>query len=810
MAWAPVFTDGKPLFIERDGILAPAWSEEPCDTDCCGEDPPPPLTCTPCLNVTIAGLPLWTSNDGLFVVDYRPLNGGYQLALAGGQGSTCCTWGTTVNIPIPGSGGSIASISATCCNGEAFVFFQGSGGAPILLLSADPADTVGTCPTGFSHPLNNGYQLVGPPVGGTATGTPANCTSPPICIPPTVAFVNTPPANTTSTTATFTWTTTGTVGATLLKLDGGTAVSPTSSGVHNYHSLTPGPHTVEIEVLSLGGCGNASASYTWTVEGEPPVCIPPTVGFTSVPPLSTQNTTATFNWSTTGTVALTAIRLDDLPFTNPSGSNTHTYSNLSVGTHTVTVQVQAPCGIASDSFTWTVTSEPCVPPTITLTQTPPASTTSTDANFTWTTTGTVATTLIRIDGGAFTTPSGSSAHSYSNLSPGNHSVEVQAQSGSCGNASALYTWTITVPCVPPTVTLTQTPPVQTTNTTAVFAWTTTGTVALQFVRIDGGPLLNPSGSNTHTFNNLAPGTHQVEVQVQSGACGNASAFHIWEISAPCVPPQVTFTQTPSNPTTSTSAAFAWNSTGSITQTTIRIDGGAPQTPNGTNAHTFSNLATGSHTVEVFVGGPCGTDTDTYTWQITPATTLCEKVNSLFQLIGTAEPNVDVEITFSGVFANNCGLTNYNRTYLIPGPHVPINNCPDVTVCETIIDTVGCGVISGTYPDGSWILCPNLNLAQINGLPTLAWLLCTGCTSPGISTPPMIRVRSSVPATGTSGDQFADFAASGTAQVTALVDQMLATGSCQIPFFSQIPANPGPTTGFPNRDFRFATCTIRIL
>jgi hypothetical protein len=718
VAWAPIFTDGKPLFIEREGILAPAWAEEPCDTDCCPEDPPPPLNCTPCLNVTIAGLPLWTSNDGLFQADYRPLNGGYQLALGGGQGSTCCTWGTTVSIPIPGTGGSVTQISATCCNGEAFVFFNLSSPSPIFQLSADPAATVGNCPTGFSHPLDNGYQLVGPPVGGTATATPANCTPPPECIPPTVAFVNTPPATTTSTTATFTWSTTGTVGATSLKLDGGMGMAPISPGSHTYQFLTPGPHTVEITVLSLGGCGNASASYTWNVEGPPPECFPPTVGFTSVPPLSTQSTTATFQWATTGTVALTAIRLDDLPFTNPSGSNTHTYSNVSVGTHTVTLQVQAPCGTASDSYTWTVTSPP-------------------------------------------------------------------------------------PECIPPTVTLTQTPPATTTSTSATFNWTTTGTVVLQFVRIDGGSLINPSGNNTHTFNNLAPGVHQFEVQVQSGQCGNASAFFTWEVTTPCTPPQVTFTQAPPDPTISTTATFTWTTTGTATTTTLKLDGGAPVTPSspGTNTHVFNNLPLGTHVVEITVTSPCGNATDTHIWRIDAPANLCEKIFDLLNIQGTSA-SIDAEITFSGASVSGCIPPGYNRTFLLPGPRVLAAACPDVHVCEMITTQV-CGTLLTGYADQSWVLCPRPG-QQFENQPTLSWLICTTCTSAGGVSGPQIRVRVSYPFVD-GRQQFADFRAVGTAQVETLVDQMLATGSCVVPFHSQV--NP---PGFQQFNFAGATCTLRIL
>lgn len=543
-------------------------------------------------------------------------------------------------------------------------------------------------------------------------------------------------------------------------------------------------------------------------------CTSPTVNFTLTPGDPTPDDTPTFEWATTGTVSITTLTLDDgEPIEMITGQTSYTFGHLEPGPHTVVIEVDSNgCGTATDSYSWTQVPIPnCVAPTVTFTQTPPATTTDTSATFQWTTTGTVTLTLLRLDGGPPIAPISSNIHTYQFLAPGTHTVEIEVDSQQCGEDFESYTWTITggQPCVPPTVTLTQTPPNPTQQTSATFAWTTTGTVAQTFVRIDSGPQMNPSGNNTHTINNLTPGPHTFEVEVQSGDCGNASASYNWQINAPCTPPTVNFTQTPPASTTSTSATFAWSSTGSVAATTIRIDNGPWLTPSG-NTHTFTNLSQGTHTVDVLVDSQqCGTDTESYTWQITGTATLCEKVNNLFQLLGTSNPNVDVEITFAGVFANNCGVTNYNRTYLIPGPNVLVNNCPEVTICELIEDHEACGTVIGTYNDNAWILCPTPDTFDVK-VPTLAWLLCTGCTTPEITTPPMIRVRSSFPSTSNGAAQFADFAASGTSQVESLVDQMLATGQCQIPFFQQLPANPGPTTPFPRRDFRFATCTIRVL
>lgn len=46
MAKKPVFRNGKPLWIRRNGILKPAWSDDPCDEECCEECPPCEAECT--------------------------------------------------------------------------------------------------------------------------------------------------------------------------------------------------------------------------------------------------------------------------------------------------------------------------------------------------------------------------------------------------------------------------------------------------------------------------------------------------------------------------------------------------------------------------------------------------------------------------------------------------------------------------------------------------------------------------------------------------------------------------------------------
>lgn len=85
MVWAPVFrgTPPVPLFIERDSVIAPAWSEDPCDescceagiTDCCDGTMPEQIS------VTFSGI-----SDGEFCETCETLNDTYVLDYL----SNCC------------------------------------------------------------------------------------------------------------------------------------------------------------------------------------------------------------------------------------------------------------------------------------------------------------------------------------------------------------------------------------------------------------------------------------------------------------------------------------------------------------------------------------------------------------------------------------------------------------------------------------------------------------------------------------------------------------------------------------------------
>ena len=240
------------------------------------------------------------------------------------------------------------------------------------------------------------------------------------------------PFNGPNTTAFFRWTTQHFVAQTSVRLDGGAAeVLPPGTTSKTYNNLSVGSHNFAVTVQNA--FGSAIDSRQWSVTGNPPP--PPTVTLTQSPPASTDQTNATFAWSTTGQIDTTTCELDGVV---SNCTSPKTYTGLTAGPHNFKVTVANATGSDQKVHNWTVTQPTPGPPTVTLTQTPPAETASTIATFVWSTTGQITATLCTIDGQpAFC----SSGVSY-NLAPGQHTFRVDV-SNSFGSDFAEYQWLIT-------------------------------------------------------------------------------------------------------------------------------------------------------------------------------------------------------------------------------------------------------------------------------------------------------------------------------------------------------------------------------
>jgi len=165
---------------------------------------------------------------------------------------------------------------------------------------------------------------------------------------PTVTLTSGPASSTTSTGASFGWTTSGTVSTTTCSLDNATAVA--CSSPRTYAGLATGAHSFRVTVAN--SAGSASASYSWTVTTTTPTATAPNVWLTTGPSRYSYSRTASFTWSTSGTVTSTTCSLDYAVAVQCASPRS--LIGLGVGSHRFAVTVRGPAGSASTSYTWYV------------------------------------------------------------------------------------------------------------------------------------------------------------------------------------------------------------------------------------------------------------------------------------------------------------------------------------------------------------------------------------------------------------------------------------------------------------------------
>ncbi len=165
---------------------------------------------------------------------------------------------------------------------------------------------------------------------------------PPSASAPTVSLTSAPATSTTSTSAWFGWTTTGSPTSVTCSLDGGAAVA--CSSPRSYSGLAVGSH--RFVVTAANGAGSASATYSWTIGSSSTSA--PTVRLTSFPVPHAWY--SRFAWTTTGTVTSTTCSLDAAPPVSCASPTTYYY--LAPGRHTFTVRVSNAAGWFSSTYAW--------------------------------------------------------------------------------------------------------------------------------------------------------------------------------------------------------------------------------------------------------------------------------------------------------------------------------------------------------------------------------------------------------------------------------------------------------------------------
>jgi hypothetical protein len=213
----------------------------------------------------------------------------------------------------------------------------------------------------------------------------------------------------------------------------GAPFSPCSSPL-DYSGLGDGPHSFAVRAIdAAGNQSSPTAPYKWTIDTVNPV-----VTLTDKPPLITNQTTASFSFSSSKAGSAYACRLDAGKFA--SCTSPRVYTGLGDGTHTFFVRATAP-GTTSPTteYTWTVDT---VAPSTTITSTPPASSNSATATFAFTSSEQGSTFACSLDAAGFTYCA--SPQTYAGLGDGTHTFRVQAvdAAGNADTTPATYTWQI--------------------------------------------------------------------------------------------------------------------------------------------------------------------------------------------------------------------------------------------------------------------------------------------------------------------------------------------------------------------------------
>ena len=203
-----------------------------------------------------------------------------------------------------------------------------------------------------------------------------------------------------------------------------------------------------------------------------------------------------------------------------------------------------------------------------------------------------------------------------NLAAGDHSFRVKA-ADKAGNVSAILSFNWKVDLTQPTLTLSQKPNLFTSSRSATLAFSGTSfgaPLSSYQCKVDSGVFA--ACSSPITISNLPDGSHTFTVQgTSSGGVTSAPLSYSWTVDLGA--PSVTISQKPANPTTQTSAQFAFmtaDSGSGIASTQCKLDGASYSAC--TSPVNFSAVAVGSHQFTVMVTDKAGnSQTATHSWMV---------------------------------------------------------------------------------------------------------------------------------------------------------------------------------------------------
>src|SRR6266851_1267825 len=416
------------------------------------------------------------------------------------------TW--TIDLTVP-----VASITAptptnpTDLTTASFTFTSTKAGTFSCKLDAAAAAAC-TSPTSYSglSAASHTFTVI-------ATDTAGNASAPvsftwTIDLTPPVASITASPANPTNqTTASLSFSSNKPGSTFSCKLDSGAAAACTSPT--SYTGLAAGSHTFTVTATDPAGNASTPVSATWTIDLTPPVA-----SITASPANPTNQTTASFSFSSSKPGSTFSCKLDSgaaAACTSPTS-----YSGLSAASHTFTVTATDTAGNVSApvSFTWTVTVNP---PVASITSTPANPSNQTMASFSFTSSKPGSTFSCKLDSGA--AAACTSPTSYTGLGAGSHTFTVTA-TDTVGNVSAPVSYTWTIDLTSPVASITASPANPTNQTTAYLSFSSNKAGSTFSCKLDAGAAAACTSPNSYSA--LGAGSHTFTVTATDIA-GNASA-----------------------------------------------------------------------------------------------------------------------------------------------------------------------------------------------------------------------------------------------------------------------------------------------
>lgn len=294
----------------------------------------------------------------------------------------------------------------------------------------------------------------------------------------------------------------------------------------SYTGLSEGRHVFAVRARDRANNESAFQIYEWTVDVTPPAA----PAITAAPPELTNSPAALIAFSSAEGGVVHRCSLDGAAFANCSSPQE--FAGLAEGQHTFAVKSRDAAGneSAARSHTWRTDT---TAPAITLSAHPGDPTSSTGAQFGFSTLEDVTGFRCRLDGGAFA-PCASPASYTGPLSEGLHTFAVSAKDAAGNEGSVSFGWRVDT--TPPLLGQPRTFPENPTNERgATFTFSDSEPGLTYLCRLDSEAAFSPC-ANPQTYPGLGHGAHTFEAKVRDAA-GNESnvRVHRWMISTTLPP-----------------------------------------------------------------------------------------------------------------------------------------------------------------------------------------------------------------------------------------------------------------------------------